>query len=264
MVLIRAGRFPLVINRDHWVEYISALEDADAGDLTRLVRLFDQIEKRAYLQALKLSEDVLKTSGSVADLAESLAERYQERQQHLYDRVFDAAQQFADEARRVMEQQAEIVQRAFAQRRLPVSISVDTSVPETSHWYKLQIVDIAKKIGYFANLTRSRLWVRLRLIDDTSMTAANAEIVLSLHYLGKENRGVMIATAFLDIVHAIDNQDAGDTVARRSFRETHTIITDGFTFTHSDVLPSEQRRQTFRDWLDQAIVVGLAEWQKQL
>jgi len=45
LVLIRAGRFPLVVNRDQWVEYIAALEEADAGDLDRLVKLFDQIEK---------------------------------------------------------------------------------------------------------------------------------------------------------------------------------------------------------------------------
>jgi Fic family protein len=262
LILIRAGRFPLVINRDHWVEYITALEEADAGDLTRLVRLFDQIEKRAYIQALELSEDVLKTRAAVLNLVDSIAERYQERQQHLYDRVFDiVAKQLSNVAKDIMENYAEHMRKTFQQRNVPISVRVETSNLETSDWYKGQIVGTAKKLVYFANLTRPRLWVRLKLIDEAGIAPTNTEIVVSLHYLGRENRGVMIATAFLDIIHTASGEDRS---SDRSFRETHTIVTDGFTFAYTDAALSSQRQKEFQNWLDQAITVGLAEWQKQL
>jgi hypothetical protein len=50
------------------------------------------------------------------------------------------------------------------------------------------------------------------------------------------------------------------------FRETHPIIEEGFTFTHADADTAyrEQREAEFRHWLEQAITVGLAEWQRQL
>jgi prophage maintenance system killer protein len=54
LVLLRAGRFPLVVTRDQWGDYIAALEVADAGDLAGLIRLFEQIEKRAYLNAIAI------------------------------------------------------------------------------------------------------------------------------------------------------------------------------------------------------------------
>ncbi|MFL5807106.1 MAG: Fic family protein [Roseiflexaceae bacterium] len=264
IVLIQSGRFPLVITRDHRDEYIKALEEADSGDLSQLVRLFDQIEKRAYVQALDLSEDVLQTRTPVFSLIDSIAERYQERQRHLYDRVFNVvARQIYGIALADMETLATHMRQQFQSSRLQVSIRVDASAPEGSDWYRAQIVKVARDLDYFANLTRPRLWVRLSLIDD-SRIAPNADIVVSLHYLGKENRGVMVATAFLDIVHTSTPEDPGDQTGERRFRETHTIVSDGFTFAHTDIDLSERRQQEFRQWLEQAMIVGLAEWQKQL
>src|SRR5262249_44552861 len=158
-------------------------------DLSQLVRLFDQIEKRAYVQALDLSEDVLQTRAPVLSLIDSIAERYQERQRHLYDRVFDiVARRLYEIAREDMEMFAAQMRQQFQKNRLQISVRVDASYPEGSDWYRSQIVEVARNLGYFANLTRPRLWVRLRLIDEAKI-APNAEIVVSLHYLGRENRG---------------------------------------------------------------------------
>jgi hypothetical protein len=264
MVLLQAGRFPLVITRDHREDYIKALEQADGGDLSYLVRLFDQIEKRAYIQALDLSEDVLQTKTPVLSLIDSITERYQERQRQLYDRVFNiVAKRLYEIARTDVESFADHMRQQFQKNRLQVFAKVDASYPAGSDWYRAQIVDTARKLGYFANLTRPRLWVRLRLIDEEKIVP-NAEIVVSLHYLGRENRGVMIATAFLDIIHLSNAEELEDQATERSFRETHTIVTDGFTFAYTDTDMGERRQQEFRQWLEQAITVGLAEWQKQL
>src|SRR5690606_16406689 len=97
IVLLRAGRFPLVLTRDHREEYIIALEHADQGDLGPLVRLFNRIEKRAYIQALSLSEDVLATQTPMTSLIDSIATRYQERRNQAQGRVFkDVAQRLRE------------------------------------------------------------------------------------------------------------------------------------------------------------------------
>lgn len=264
LVLIQAGRFPLVINRNHRNEYVDALREADNGNLVELVRLFDQIQKRAYIQALDLSENVLTTQYPVSDLIESITNRYKERQQTQYDRVFEVAKQLRDFARETLEEYAEDMRSKFRQSGLPVTVRVSTSNNQNEYWYRGEIVETAKKLQYFANLTRSKLWVRLRMEDNISPT--NAEIVVSLHYLGKENRGVMIATAFLNILHPSEelSDTEIDSVSARNFRETHTIVTDGFTFAHTEIGKEAQIKQEFHTWLEQAIVVGLAEWQKQL
>jgi Fic family protein len=264
IVLLQAGRFPLVITRDHRENYITALEQADSSDLSYLVRLFNQIEKRAYIQALDLSEEVLQTRTPVLSLIDSIAERYRERRRYLYDRVFNiVARQIYDIARADMETLANHMRQQFQNSSLQVSIRVGASAPEGSDWYRAQIVKVARDLGYFANLTRPRLWVRLSLTDDAKI-APNADIVVSLHYLGKENRGVMIATAFLDIIHTSTAEDSEVQASEQRFRETHTIVTDGFTFAYTDTDMSERRQQEFRQWLEQAMIVGLAEWQKQL
>ena len=52
LVMIRAGWFPLVVTDAGRADYIDALEAADAGDLRPLVRLFSEIQRRAFEGAL--------------------------------------------------------------------------------------------------------------------------------------------------------------------------------------------------------------------
>ncbi len=263
MVFIRAGRFPLVINRDHRIEYISALEAADAGNLMRLVRLFDQIQKQAYRQALTLSDEILQPP-PIDILIESITNKYQERQQSQDRRVFEMAEQLQGSAQVTMGTYAERMRQQFAQRSLPINVRTEVSNPRTMHWYQAQIVQTARKLGYFANLTNPRLWVRLILEDNDDRTTPRAEVVVSLHYFGKQKRGIMIASAFLDIIHAPDEPAGNETSMGEKFREIHALVTEGFIFTHMDAVRSEQQQREFQQWLEAAITVGLAEWLKQI
>ena len=266
IVLLHAGRFPLVINRDQRAEYIAALEEADAGDLTRLVRLFDHIEKRAYLQALDLSSDVLGTRTPIAGLIDGIVAGYRKHQQQRYDQVIHIAEQLQQIAKTVMEFYSNTMQRQFQQSNLPVTVRVLLSSPQTTYWYQSDIIQTARKIGYFANLTRLRLWVRLRIQDEQQLAPLTAEIVVSFHYVGKEDRGVMIASAFLNIIHKPDstNENVVLDMGDRDFRETYPLVSEGFVFTYTDTMQAEAREREFRAWLDRAIAAGLAEWQKQL
>ena len=58
LIFIKAGFFPLVVNRDDRAKYIDALELADQGDLSSLVRMFAQLQKRALTRAIGRAADV--------------------------------------------------------------------------------------------------------------------------------------------------------------------------------------------------------------
>lgn len=57
LVTIRAGWFPLVVTDAGRPDYIDALELADAGNLRPLVRLFADIQRRAFEGAIKTARD---------------------------------------------------------------------------------------------------------------------------------------------------------------------------------------------------------------
>ncbi len=57
LVMIRAGWFPLVVTDAGRADYIDALEAADAGDLRPLVRLFSDIQRRAFEGAMSAVRD---------------------------------------------------------------------------------------------------------------------------------------------------------------------------------------------------------------
>jgi hypothetical protein len=103
--------------------------------------------------------------------------------------------------------------------------------------------------------------------DSGNIATTNAEIVVSFHYLGRENRGIMIATAFLNLLHINPQgtEESGSIEAEsRVFRETHPLVSEGFIITYTAGSGMEQKHHEFQNWLNQAIAIGLAEWERQL
>ena len=58
LVLIKAGWFPLVVTRDDSGRYLEALGYADEGDLAPLTSLVGELEKKRFIRALSIAEDV--------------------------------------------------------------------------------------------------------------------------------------------------------------------------------------------------------------
>jgi Fic family protein len=85
LILLAAELLPLVVDRDLRVEYITALELADAKDLWPLASLFSRLERSAILQALSIDADKEisnqqnLTSTVIAGLADKFGKRRLER-----------------------------------------------------------------------------------------------------------------------------------------------------------------------------------------
>ncbi len=263
LVFIRGGYVPLVINRDDRAAYIAALEQADAGDLQPLVKLFYTIQKRAYLNGLSIRTPVLHVVDPLETLIDKIAVKYQERLATRTDYVFQIAHIFQHLAYETMHYYADRMKQQFNQREIPVTIGVQQNNERTAMWYTSSIVATAKQLGFFADIASPQLWVRLSIHDRTDI-ASDREIVVSLHYLGSKMSGIMNAVAFLNSTPiALESTQEGVVKQARSW-STHVIVTESFTFTHNDDPEDTQRHADFKEWLTQALAVGLATWQRQL
>jgi hypothetical protein len=83
-VFLREGLFPLVLRESDRVQYISALEAADAGDLGPTITLFARRQRDAILKALRLEQQVQQSKYSdqiVESALQLLRSRHSQEQQ---------------------------------------------------------------------------------------------------------------------------------------------------------------------------------------
>ena len=266
LVFLQAGWFPLVINRDQRGEYITALEAADAGDLKLLINLFGQNAKRAFARALTLSEDALQADTALPKMVDNLVSLYQTRRsatEEIYQGVEALANQLSQEIYSFLVEVARELQQKFANVSLSPVIHVTRSKPDNSYYYTKEIIDAAKDFGYWANVSRHRMWVRLHLFDrfDESKT----QLVFSFHYLGKVNRGVMVCTSFLFIPE--NKPDVKPELYEEiepQFGEAHRICREPFYFSYQDKNQCDNLIADFRKWVSEAVTIGLAEYAQRL
>ena len=98
LVFIQSGWFPSVITRDIRSDYISALENADLGELDDLVRLFSGNQKRSFQRALSLSDQVEEQATSI--IIDAAIQKIRERRdirQNAQRTVFEFGDSAADD-----------------------------------------------------------------------------------------------------------------------------------------------------------------------
>jgi len=203
LVFLRAGWFPLVINRDMREGYIAALEKADGanqtvGDLSALVGLFSKRQENAFVKALSLSENVLQEREPLRQVISAGLERLRERTQQEYGRRIAKARMLAaqleEQAVRKMQPTAQTLNKELQTVRQNYFASLERNSDNNSHYFRSQIIDAAREIGYFADTRIYRAWVRLKIKEEVQ-----TKLVLSFHALGVKPLGVMAVSAFIQL-----------------------------------------------------------------
>jgi hypothetical protein len=254
LVFLRSGWFPLVINRDMREEYISALESADQGDLSSLVDIFSRAQRKALLKALSLSENILQEAFPLEQMISAATDRLRARKrshlEKMQSRAFELSKTLEDYTEERVKSIATELHtelhgldpRYFAEARRNDS--------ETGFWFKKQIVEAAKELGYYADTRTYRAWVRLKIKEDRQ-----TELVISFHSLGVEFLGIMAASAFIE--YRDRNEDEEMTVDG-----PYLLNRDVFQFSYRET--DQEIRRRFDPWLNEVLLLGLDQWRRQL
>ena len=258
LVFLREGLFPLVVRESDRQEYIGALEDADAGDLARLVSFFASRQRDAILKALGLEQQVQQSKyadqiiGSALELLRSKFAKERQKVTLVYehaDRLFAVVEsKFKEIAAPLDGQLRGLTPPKKSKYQARTNSASNTS--QHRHYFQKQIVDIANQYGYFANFERHRSWIRMTLATDMEF-----DYVVSFHGYGPGDTGVLAVSAFTYV--KAPREDGGTEPVN-----LHPASADLFQFNYAEPYTSTEKR--FTEWLESSLAVALAEWKRSL
>ena len=251
LVFVKAGWFPLVVRNRERARYIEALEDADSGNLKPLVDYFARLQKDEFVRALSIAKDVIKAR-RVQDAITSMRESLKARQDALVSE-WEAAKSIAARLQQIAQQRLTEVAADLHQHVFDLvghGKSFADGAPDgsdRSHFYRYQIIQTAKELGYFAGTQTYRSWARLVLRNSTQ-----TELLIAFHGIGYEFQGVLAcsATWFQRVETEKREREIGPV----------TSLSDGvFQINYKEPFAEVEAR--FADWLEDAIVRGLKLWE---
>lgn len=256
LVFIQAGWFPLALTRDDRAIYIEALEASDEGNLSKLIYLFAKIQRQAFLTSLTLSEQVLSEARRTQTIISSVAEKLKKNRAASISERLDETERFAsnlfylaqDRLNDVANEIILSVQNVVDDPKVFANFSPDDG--SRSHYYRYQVVETAKKLGYFANLRNYHHWIQLVINVESSTT-----ILLSFHSLGHEYRGLLVCTAC-----AYQKTDSEE--GEHNISDIQPLIDSPFQFSYAD--EEKNLKDRFSQWLEGVIVNGLEYWNKSI
>ncbi|MEW6747755.1 MAG: Fic family protein [Planctomycetota bacterium] len=254
LVLIRRGLFPLLVTRDERKAYLEALSEADRGNLSALVQLFAKAQRMCLRKALSVSEDVLAAHAAKERILAAAVEQLAERNRDLQSRQRNVIG-FSGRLEEIAAHELGSLAREIDSQLKPVDPGFravqDSSYEGQVHWFRSQIIDIAKRFDYFADTRTYAAWQRLRIFE-----SRQTSIVVSFHCLGTSFSGTMACVAF------VEHRDITDAAGQFTRDGPYPAMPDIFQFTYLD--NPEALEGQFRKWLSQTINFALEQWRKQL
>ncbi len=189
----------------------------------------------------------------INSLADKFAKRKEQKIAELRH-VNGVARELRDQARRSLTESFDKMELTVADvGPTEVFVHEGGSDHNNAHWYKFEVVSSAKEAGKFANFSEDHYFVKASI-------RANRErliFVTSFHHVGRELTGIMEATAFSRLESYEDSED------RESVEEKVFLCSaEPFVFTHQT--NTNDIRNAFGRWLDQALAVALKEYGDRL
>jgi len=249
LVFLRAVWFPLVINRDDRVEYIEALETADYGDLYELVGLFARMQKKAFNQAIGLSENVLLEKSPLLEMIAAATTRLKERKQKRQENVA-LASRLLDIAHKKLDLVGAELKREFSELDQNYNAYTERDNGNNASSFDHQVITTAQQLGYFPDTRTYRAWVYLGIREERLTM-----IVLSVHATGTNFVGLMAISAFVEYQNWAK-------VGERLSEGPYPLVREPFQFSTQDAESTVIDR--FQLWLEEAILSGLDMWRRQL
>ena len=261
LVMIRAGWLTLVVTDAMRSEYIEALEAADGGDLAPLVQLFADIQRRAIYEANTKAKHVIAESRHRTAVIQSVADkldRRRQRRQDEWDKAKDIGRALGAAANDHLwmvktELKSVLASQLGKSGDFSVTSSPDDEADRRSY-YGYQVVETAKAMRYFANTRVFHSWAALNLKTD-----GRHEMLVSIHGMGHEFAGLLVATACLATRERSGNvAEPGGTLITK----VQPICKRPFQISYKE--DQADARTRFDRWITDAVVEGLVAWQEEI
>lgn len=260
LVFLKLGLFPLVIRESDRTEYIIALEQADDGDISSLVKLFAKRQRDSILSALGIQQQVEQAKHSEQIISSALAllvakSTAQKEQLNSVYEVANVLQRIASEKLHELQKQIDPELRKIethGQDTYNASVKQADNDDKDSYYFQRQIFEMANKHDYYANVDRYKSWSRLVIYTEKIF-----EIVFSIHGHGHGDNGIMVVTGF-----TFEKVPSEDSKSGTESTNTKSCNQDIFQFNYLESEESTTKR--FNEWLDESITIALAEWQQTI
>jgi hypothetical protein len=255
LILLRQNWFPLVVTRGDRTDYLSALREADQGDLAPLVLLFGGLQKRAIKHAMSLSEEVERGSAAIRAILTRVRDKFDQDRtaiRALQQKVFAYGNDLMDLAQDKLKGVEGQINLLLGESKIPnYHVATDRALPNEAYSdrFGYQIDQYAKELGYFANLQDYCAWCRLVV-----SAGARVEILFAFHGIGREFNGTLVCSAMA--YRKLKTEQTDETADLRP------LSWEPFYFAYGE--PLSQINDRFSRWIDRALVEGLDYWRKAI
>ena len=253
LVLIKDGLFPMVVHRDNRKKYLNSLEEADKGNLIPLIQIIIDLQTVQFRKATYISESLLvedDLAKVVAGLARKANQILEERSEE-FKQVFVLAKEIENNLEiRLCGIEPDI--RSPLERISTSDSAVYTkrSTEYNDYYFRSQIIKNAREhLDYYADTSEYRSWVSLTM----KWLTRHAQIVFTIHGLGKPFNGSLICSPFLEF------RDKDDEGTQTTFLP---ISEEGFVFFYTE--KSEELLERFQAWRENVLKVAIRELTRNL
>ena len=269
--LTRRSYLPIVIDRDTRPEYITALEQADFGDLSHLVGLIVRLESQTLLKALSVETgrvpEAVDTLDEIIGFIGTGMQRKRQRQEDDFRAVQQTAIRLRDHARSVLERETErIAQRLEEAGDVKLESSIFLGGPDegNDYYYRREVIKAAQDAGHWVNPYEPRYFLKVALKTGVGESLQSrtvwTDFVISLHSIGRQRTGVMAAASFMKHRYpsSPDEQDDDDGTNDPEFEICNP---NSFVFTVQSRTNLDSR---FETWVTQGFSVAFRRWGERL
>jgi Fic family protein len=261
LVLLRARHAPLVVDRTQRGTYITALDQANDGDLRDLVRFFARLEIVALRSELERPAEPVAEGAGVLAVAQAYAQRLRTLQQAELTERAAKAEILADELhKKLVTYLAELgagirleFRRADSQAQFALT---DAKPPdERARYWRQQLIRTARQVDFFTNLSKGSWWARLHLV----VLDRTLRFVVSIQRVGHGESGVLAVTAFAETLALRAAEDDDRPLPTPLL---HSTPADSVTLVFSDA-PDARWREVC-NLIDNTLAAALAGFAQQL
>jgi len=240
---IKGGGFPVVIQRDDRWKYLDALAEADSGDLTKLINLFYLFQKKAFLQAISISQETISQEADLEAILEAAKDRVRTRKQTQKQKTDEISERLKVFSLEFLSEKALYIQQSMRQEIRTISAKAVGNTQEENHWYKRQTLGSAKIFNYEVDFYEHRYWSKLTFRDGNP-----SNFIVLFHQVGRPSQGTGVAVSLIEFIN-----EPGNFIC---------CANEPFIYTYKSEF--EEIKSSFSEWLNQSFLVAIQEWQKRL